>query len=365
MKYLKNSIGIISPVSFSKSSQRYQQIFTKIFNLAKGIQLTNQSVTIIQPKKGKNCSKLEFKLLSFNKPKRKGLLGEIEFSLKLINQIKKARLNIIYCRYNINGILLFFLLKIMNIRIIFEFNSILNIELKKEKRFVASAVLKILEPILILLGSQYVFVTKELQYYYVNRYKITKPRMIFPNGYVVPRNQPILLSVEYDLIVVSSNKLWHGIDLLESLVESCSFLQKYKIAVIGPKRCHPHIIYLGERYGIKLDNILRKSLIGVGSLALFRVGIHESSSLKIRNYLSLGLPVILGCKDSQLSEKQEFVLEIDLENHFDDAALKILRFINFVKINREQLSTKSYLFAKENMDYKYWGREIGKFIRSY
>jgi hypothetical protein len=40
--------------------------------------------------------------------------------------------------------------------------------------------------------------------------------------------------------------------------------------------------------------------VGLGTLGLFRKGLQESVSLKHREYLAMGLPVVLGCRDPDL-----------------------------------------------------------------
>ena len=83
--------------------------------------------------------------------------------------------------------------------------------------------------------------------------------------------------------------------------------------------------YLGrDRY----DPILACADIAVGSLALHRIGMNESSSLKTREYLAFGLPVVVGYRDTDFPGPADFLLE--LPNAEDNVAANVERIERFV-----------------------------------
>lgn len=57
--------------------------------------------------------------------------------------------------------------------------------------------------------------------------------------------------------------------------------------------------------------VLARAYAAVGSLALDRLGMTEGSTLKLREYLAHGLPVVTGCPDADFPGGAPFLLEID------------------------------------------------------
>lgn len=71
-----------------------------------------------------------------------------------------------------------------------------------------------------------------------------------------------------------------------------------------------HVILYGRKSGNELDDIYNKADIGVSALGQFRQvsGAHVSSTLKSREYMAKGLPIISGCEiDVAPSDQCDFV----------------------------------------------------------
>lgn len=86
------------------------------------------------------------------------------------------------------------------------------------------------------------------------------------------------------------------------------------------------IIFYGEKKGEELDRIYDRCNLAVGSLGMYRIGYHVASSLKIREYLAKGLPVITGSK-VDLFEKKDFPYYLEFENN--ETPIDLHRIVEF------------------------------------
>ena len=207
-------------------------------------------------------------------------------------------------------------------------------------------------------------VTKEIAQYELSRIKLNKPIFTYPNGVSKNRNKSIKdrRSNNYLRFAFISSKFypWHGIDILMDSIENDfdAFLsENIEIYLIGNIELH---IEEEIKRSKKLNKILRvcgfleeekilKKLElcdgGISSLALFRNGLNEASSIKTRQYLSLGIPVIAGCRDTAIDLEFKYYNLVNKNN-----IPKILKsFKKFKKISRIEISDESLpLISKEN-----------------
>lgn len=205
-----------------------------------------------------------------------------------------------------------------------------------------------------------VFVTEELS----NRqhFKIfNKPKIVIGNGIELncfpltppPRNQQPQLT-----FMGSEGMPWHGIDKIEVMAE---LLPMFNFNIIGTTGIsnRSNLKYHGFLTGDKYLSILAKTDIGIGTLALHRVRMNEATPLKVREYLAVGLPVIIGYHDTDLSDNMEFILEIP---NCERNVIKNIELIkNFVydmhgfRVDREKIKFLDYKF-KENLRLEFFER---------
>jgi hypothetical protein len=101
------------------------------------------------------------------------------------------------------------------------------------------------------------------------------------------------------VFVGSAGQPWHGIDKVEVLA---GLRPGWDIDVVGmmadDSASPSNVVWHGplDRTGV-LD-VLGRADVGIGSLAMHRVGISEACPLKVREYLAVGLPVVYGYSDS-------------------------------------------------------------------
>jgi len=134
--------------------------------------------------------------------------------------------------------------------------------------------------------------------------------ILYPNGILFdqdPVTKPIPKVPE--LIFVSSCFCpWHGLDLLLNSVEKStdSFtlhlvgeleVKDYDRAKVDKRiRIHGHMSHEEIRV------LASHCTVGLSSFALYRNNMKEACTLKVREYLMMGLPVYAGCKDVVLPD---------------------------------------------------------------
>jgi hypothetical protein len=101
---------------------------------------------------------------------------------------------------------------------------------------------------------------------------------------------------------------WCGMDKLVTLARA---LPEFDVVVIGGEVAGPsNLQSLGLLTQAEADRVMVGCTVGIGPLALHRKAMQEASPLKVRNYLTLGLPVIQSYEDTDLSELSPCVLQI-------------------------------------------------------
>lgn len=160
-------------------------------------------------------------------------------------------------------------------------------------------------------------VTDEIRRYEVFRNKIPKKSYVYPNG--INLSSITMLPDEREdwcvnaAFVCGKFSSWHGLErLFDDLKQSqCQAKKiKLKIHLIGrllesqeellknnPALLEVFVIH-GELAFSEYFEILQVCDIGLSSFALDEKGLQEASTLKVREYLALGLPVYSGHLDS-------------------------------------------------------------------
>ena len=72
-------------------------------------------------------------------------------------------------------------------------------------------------------------------------------------------------------------------------------IPKYK-ELLNKYGLSDHATFYGKKQGEELDRIYDDSDIGLGSFGFYKIGLTLASSLKTREYLAKGLPLVAGCE---------------------------------------------------------------------
>lgn len=132
-------------------------------------------------------------------------------------------------------------------------------------------------------------------------------------------------------------------------------------------RCHldGKIIFYGEKKGEELDKIYDKCNLAVGSLGMYRIGYQTASSLKIREYLAKGLPVITGSK-TDVFEEGDFPFYLEFENNDTPIDLcKVTAFYDKIygQTDAAALNAQIREYAAQKCDMKHAIRNVIEYIQ--
>jgi hypothetical protein len=128
------------------------------------------------------------------------------------------------------------------------------------------------------------------------------------------------------VFVGSPHQAWQGSDKFVAMARECP---EFDFHLIGmePQEALPNLKQYGYLSKKELDEIYPRMDIGIGTLAAYRKHLEEACPLKVRDYLSKGLPVIIAYFDKDIAG-QDFVLE--LENNDEGLLKNISRIRDFI-----------------------------------
>ena len=167
-----------------------------------------------------------------------------------------------------------------------------------------------------------------------------------------------------NLVGVGTVAIWHGYDRLiraiKCLEDDTTFNHRINFNIIGDGLEIPNLKKLTNKLGLsnqikfsgmlynkKLYQCYENAHLGIGSLGWARVGIKEASPLKIREYLSAGLPVITATKDIDFSTEHSFYLQVTEEEEIES----IVSLFKNIILNDLPSPRECRLFAEKKLDY--------------
>lgn len=191
----------------------------------------------------------------------------------------------------------------------------------------------------------FVSVTKEIDKHERDLYySKNTPSKVISNGVcnaynVIPNQFLYDASKETVFIFLAGGDyLWNNFNRIADFVikypELNIKLHYYGSILPQKKIIHSNIDYYSE---FKENTIAKLSInyniIGIGTLGLFKKRLNEACPLKVRDYWAMGLPVILGYKDTDVISNdglKKFVLEVPNDNS-EISLEKIKNFIDSLK----------------------------------
>lgn len=203
------------------------------------------------------------------------------------------------------------------------------------------------------------------------------------NGIDVDSIKPISGEVnngDIILIAVAYMQKYHGYDrLLNGLASYYSNNPSRKVFVkligdgpeletyrdiVANSNLSSYVSFEGNKTGKDLDEAYDQADLAVGSLGGYRIGINLFSSLKTREYLAKGLPIISGAPIDVLVEKgREYCLEFPNDDTPIDIE-KVVEYYDKVYLNstRKEVAQNIHEFAKENVDMSAVMKPIVNFV---
>lgn len=88
-----------------------------------------------------------------------------------------------------------------------------------------------------------------------------------------------------------------------------------------------YIIFTGAQSGAALEELFDKSDVAVAALGMYKEDIHQASTLKVKEYLSRGIPFVYACDEISLSKELPYVLKVENQ----PGNLDIKKVVDFYK----------------------------------
>lgn len=153
-----------------------------------------------------------------------------------------------------------------------------------------------------------VAVTQEIKIHQLSR-KNKQKAFTFPNG-IFMGEQELCVGNKFEcekyklLFVASDFQKWHGLDLLIKSLKS-SVRNDFELHLVGKVYNEEYeltgqdsrVIFHGVQSAKYIADLSSSVHIALSSFALFRKNMNEACTLKVREYLSFGIPVYSGHKD--------------------------------------------------------------------
>lgn len=133
------------------------------------------------------------------------------------------------------------------------------------------------------------------------------------------------------VFIGSTNQPWHGIDKIFWLARR---FKHWRFDLIGPepgglKDVPTNIVCHGFINKPRYEPLFARADVAIGPLSLHLIGKHESSPLKVREYLAYGLPTIIGYQDADFPQGAPFLLQIgNRPDNVMSSVDKIEEFVN-------------------------------------
>ena len=135
------------------------------------------------------------------------------------------------------------------------------------------------------------------------------------------------------------------------LVGDGSELEKYR-QLVQKERIGEHVHFCGKLIGDDLKKAFQNAALAIEALGYYKIGLHVSTTLKVREYLAYGLPVISG---NQVDVFNRYPFPYHLEFPNDDSAINVRDIIAFYdriyqERSRREISEEIHRYAKEHVD---------------
>jgi len=178
-----------------------------------------------------------------------------------------------------------------------------------------------------------------------------------------------------NILCVAQVAYWHGIDRFIRGMHDYSGDNTIILHIVGDGAELPNlkslaselhlesqVIFHGFKSGADLDAMFDLCHIALGSLAGFRIGLNEFSSLKTKEYCARGIPFLMASKDVDISEEWEFTRMVP----YDESPIDMNTVINFAEkvMADPNHPQKMRAFAEENLDWHAKMKTLKEFLET-
>jgi len=109
------------------------------------------------------------------------------------------------------------------------------------------------------------------------------------------------------------------------------------------------VAFKGQLEGAELEIEMDNSHMGIGSLAMHRIGLDDGSTIKLREYCAVGLPFVFAYNDKDFGNDFKYAVKISP----NDGPVNILDLINFYRSIKDQdYTTNMNEYAKKHLSWE-------------
>jgi hypothetical protein len=233
------------------------------------------------------------------------------------------------------------------------FDPIILLFLKDKKKYIFEHHTKEIEELYLKRDKRYLFekylgsmwlrkfggiigVTEEIRKYEIQRSGFEGFSTFCPNSIAIEKNKKVE-GIVWDnellnIVIVANFRPWHGLKyILNEIAIDKEYKGMYKLHIIGKInnisdenliKQLDDVIYYGEKTKSEIEKIYQNIDIGLGVFNAKIKGLNETTSLKVREYLSNGIPVIIGDIDPAFPKDYKYVKQVksfSIKNVFDYA----------------------------------------------
>lgn len=173
-----------------------------------------------------------------------------------------------------------------------------------------------------------------------------RPAMNIANGVNVaalPAHMPNAGDAAVRLLALASMSGWHGYDRILRALASYTGSADVHIEFVGGDgdgsltawkalaaelKLENRVTFHGPMYGEALNALIAMCDVGVGSLGMYRYGISQGMTLKLREYMARGLPFISAVADPSLPDDPAFALHVPNDDTPIDMAAVVAFALN-------------------------------------
>ncbi len=153
----------------------------------------------------------------------------------------------------------------------------------------------------------------------IERKKWREYKTLVLTNAIVPKHFTLAKKESENLIngvfLAGTYAVWHGIERIITSYESSNSTNKIHLYFVGridkalinklSKNVNTSVFLIDYLDRDNLEELLSKMHFAIGTCALHKTGLTEGAVLKVREYLSLGLPVVLGYSDPYIQKVSE------------------------------------------------------------
>lgn len=271
-------------------------------------------------------------------------VGKLRIRYQIIKSILDEKPDILYLRDSFPFVLP---RKKAETKIVLEVQSKLQTEVFS-RSFILGAFSILLDTFYLKKIDKFIFVSTELSQ--TKRFKkYIKPgkSTVISNGIALERITKLEISSktnEFEFIFLGQDgQPWHGV---EQIIELARVMPEYKFHIVGISipliNQSQNLFFYGHLTEVEYLPIASKCCAAIGTLNLKAKKMKEGSSLKLREYLALGLPVIIRYSDSDFMEYRDFILQIpdneDPITNFTQAIDEFARYWHGRRVSRNLIA---------------------------